>query len=288
MQLSDSRIPPLLAVKASARALQFLYAQEVKTMRIQLSVAAMSLSMILGTGCIAAQNDEAAATDQDEEALATVALGVDTNGSTLDIGHAKSQGVGFVGRYISFDGSHPVLSASEVARFKGQMPLIAIWEKDKRRAVESGSVQEEFLRGVEDAHASDKALSAAGVPGKAVYFTVDFDVTPSFWNEKTKDTATKQEIVKGDLVIAYFKGIKSVLGVKRMGAYGTYTTVKELFDAGLIHYGWQQTFASRGDKTDARAQLRQYDIYPDQTGWGVSGAGALDLDRAVKGSFGQF
>ena len=104
-----------------------------------------------------------------------------------------------------------------------------------------------------------------------------------------KDTKTGKQIHIGDLVAAYFEGIDSVIGSGRAGAYGTYTVVHELFDLGRIKYGWQQTFGGHGsDPRDSRAQLRQYDIYPDQTGWGVSGAGALDLDRAVHAKYGQW
>ena len=66
--------------------------------------------------------------DTSDEELSTVALGVDTNGTTLDIAYAKSQGIGFVGRYISFDGTHPALTAQEAQTFHdGGMPLVLIW-----------------------------------------------------------------------------------------------------------------------------------------------------------------
>lgn len=127
-----------------------------------------------------------------------------------------------------------------------------------------------------DAKAAKAKMAEVGGRGKPVYFTVDFDLSPAEWDEK------------GPLVLAYFDGIDAIMGTHRTGAYGTYVTIKQLFDHGKIAYGWQMTFGAKGKKIDPRAQLRQHDIYPSQAGWGVSGAGALDLDRAVKPDFGQW
>jgi hypothetical protein len=253
----------------------------------------VATSMVLGTGCAAEDGDangESTETTADEaEALATVALGADTNGSTLDIGFARTRGVGFVARYLSFDGSHPGLTREEASRFRAaNMPLVAVWEVGQHRSVEKGSIGGEYAAGVDDGRQANAQLAKVGAGGKPIYFTVDFDVTPEYWSRKTKDSKTGKVIEHGDLIVSYFNGINSVLGVHRTGAYGTYTTIHGLFDSNKIGYGWQQTFGDRKNHIDPRAQLRQYDIYADQTGWGVSGAGALDLDRAVKKDFGQW
>lgn len=243
-------------------------------------------------GCAGAGDGEpenAESTGEEADALATVALGCDSNGSTLDIAFARSRGVGFVARYLSFDGAHPALTHDEADRFRAVgMPLVAIWEVGQRRAVEGGSLAAEHAAGVADARQASAQLAAVGGAGKPIYFTVDFDVTPELWSSKTKDAKTGKVIERGQLILAYFGGIDSVIGVHRTGAYGTYTTMKGLFAGGKIAYGWQQTFGNRKDHIDARAQLRQYDIYPDQARWRVGGAGALDLDRAVKHDFGQW
>lgn len=247
--------------------------------------ATIGVLLLAATGCTGA-SDEGTASDE----LATVALGVDTNGTTLDLAHAKSHGIGFVGRYISFDGTHPALTAQEAQTYhQAGMPLVAIWEVDQKRAFEQLSLGGQHQLGAADANAAKTALLQAGGAGRPIYFTVDFDVTPKVWGTTLMDTKTGKQITIGDLVCAYFEGIKSVIGSKRAGAYGTYTVLHALFDQGLITYGWQQTFGGHAnDPREKRAQLRQYDIYPDQTGWGVSGAGALDLDRAVHKNFGQW
>jgi hypothetical protein len=244
-------------------------------MRLASLVPFVALASLAACGGSEDASDDDAA-DTSEE-LGAVLAGADTNGSTMDLAAARARGASFVGRYLSFDGAHPALSAAEVARFRaGGMPLFAIWETGQKRTIELGSEKAEHAAGVMDATYAKQALVQVGAAGKPVYFTVDFDVTPAIWTQK------------GHLVLAYFEGVNSVIGVARTGAYGTYATIKGLFDAGKIRYGWQQTFGGRGAKTDKRAQLRQFDIYPDPTGWGVSGAGALDLDRAVAADFGQF
>jgi Domain of unknown function (DUF1906) len=250
------------------------------------AIIALAATTMAATGCAAEADEE---TGDTSEALSTVALGVDTNGATLDINTLRGHGYSFVARYLSFDGSHPALTRDEANHFRAaNVPLVAIWEVGQQRAVQSGSIKGQFAAGAADAHQANQRLTAVGATGKPIYFTVDFNVTPQYWAAKVRDSQSHAQIERGQLILAYFNGINSVIGTHRTGAYGTHTTIKELFDGNKIGFGWQQTFASRGDKIDPRAQLRQYDIYPSQTGWGVAGAGALDLDRAVKPGFGQW
>lgn len=244
----------------------------------------VSMLAALAIGCSA----EGTATNDEE--LATVALGVDTNGTTLDVAYAQSQGIGFVGRYISFDGTHPALTAAEAQTFHGAgMPLVLIWEVDQTRAFQEHSVQGQRTLGAGDGAAAQSALQQIGAYGQAVYFTVDFDVTETMWDVTLKDSKTGDTISVGDLIVAYFDGVDSILGAARAGAYGTYTVLHELFARGRIAYGWQQAFNRHAtDPREKRAQLRQYAFGDGTTGWGVSGAGALDYDRAVHAKFGQW
>ena len=71
------------------------------------TAAMLSVLLVLSAGCAASSDDSLSS----EEDLSTVAFGVDTNGATLDLAYAKALGKGFVGRYISFDGAHPALTA---------------------------------------------------------------------------------------------------------------------------------------------------------------------------------
>jgi hypothetical protein len=220
----------------------------------------------------------------------TAALGVDTNGATLDIGFAQSQGIGFVGRYVSFDGTHPALTATEAQGFHdAKMPLVLIWEIDQQRAFQEHSISGQQGLGAQDGAAAQAALQQVGAYGQVVYFTVDFDVTDALWSTTLNDSKTGNAITIGDLIGAYFKGVTSVIGAPRTGAYATYTVLHGLFDLGYIAFGWQQTFNKHAnDPREKRAQLRQYEFGYDTTGWNVSGAGALDYDRAVHAKFGQW
>lgn len=246
----------------------------------------VSVLLLAATGCAAASDD----VGSEDEDLTTVAAGVDTNGTTLDIAHAQSLGIGFVGRYISFDGVHPALTLQEAQGYQtAGMPLVAIWEIDQKRAFSQPSIAGQRALGASDGQAADTALTAAGGAGNPIYFTIDFDVDEHVWRTALKDVQTGNEIEIGDLVLAYFQGIDNAIGSGRAGAYGTYTVLHALFDATHISFGWQQTFLKhKNDPREGRAQIRQYNITADQTGWGVSGAGALDLDRAVHGNFGQW
>lgn len=234
------------------------------------AVVGLLVSSML-VGCVADVDEEEASDEQGLAAKSYSRMCVDTNGSTLDTAYAKQQGRTCVGRYLSFDGSHPALTREEANRLHaGGMEIFAIWEVSKYRALEGAAA------GVADGKAAKTRMTAVGGGGKPVYFTVDFDLSAAEWDQK------------GARVRAYFDGVASVMGVARTGAYGTYVTIKELFDHHAITYGWQMTFGNKGKQIDGRAQLRQQDIYPSQTGWGVAGAGALDLDRAAKSDFGQW
>ena len=202
----------------------------------------------------------------------------------------------FVGRYLSVDQyEHPALTRHEIDHLKrGGMDIFAIWEVGKRRAFNRGNTHDEFRAGVGDAHDADHKLRDIGAPDKMVYFTVDEGIHPGFWHAKATMGDTTEHAKNGDLILKYFEGVGSVIGKERVGAYGTYTTLRMLFKADLITYGWQWTFKQQLDwathhPIEPRAQLHQYSIYAKQKPqWGVSGAGALDLDRAVKRDFGQW
>jgi hypothetical protein len=216
-------------------------------------------------------------------------FGIDTNDSTLDTNFAKAAGCTFVGRYLSFDGEHPPLSREEADRIRGAgLDLFAIWELTKYRAVELESIEDEFNAGADDAIQARNVAKLCGGAHKPIYFTVDFPVTPEHWRSWIVDKKTNKHVQRRSLILAYFDGILSELPVERVGAYGPYIVIKKLFDQKKITYGWQWTFSDEITRIDPRAQLHQFDIYPAQEGWGVSGAGALDYDRAVWPDFGQW
>jgi len=104
-----------------------------------------------------------------------------------------------------------------------------------------------------------------GPPSRPIYFSVDFDAT------------TSQLAAIGD----YYRGVASVIGLDRTGAYGGYRTIRYLFDHGLIRWGWQ-TFAWSGGQWDPRAQLRQV-----RNNVGIDGVDC-DINEAMTADFGQW
>lgn len=226
--------------------------------------------------------------------------GVDTNQSGIDLAHVKQQGKSWVGRYLSDDGSgrDPALGPVEAPRYgRHGLDLVLLWEYQKMRALEeldqktleliSKDPDHQKKNGNTDAHAAVFQMKQCHIPdGQVIYFTVDFDETNASW--KGGD---------GRLVDAYFQGVHQVLPKHRVGCYGTYVTLKNLFDDNkYIDYGWQMIFGGKGDQIDHRVQIYQYDIWPQQfespdagqNPWNVAGVGALDLDVAVVDRFGQF
>jgi hypothetical protein len=258
--------------------------------------------------------------------------GVDTNLANAErqgqvfFHHAKQVGCKFVGRYIVDDRTneeqhfepgddpaerpvyHPPLTKKEVARIhKAGLKVFAIWEAGKHRAKRTMSVERQFWLGQRDARRAVHKMKQLGADDKPVYFTVDFSVPyrassidPATkeekgliaWTEMVTDAKTNERIRFGRIILAYFRGIASVIGRDRTGAYGTYIPIKQLFKHNLIQYGWQMTFdeslCKPGTHVDKRAQLHQYCITPSQAGWGVNGLGALDCDLALRGDFGQW
>jgi hypothetical protein len=83
------------------------------------------------------------------------------------------------------------------------------------------------------------------------------------------------------VVVAYFQGVASVLGVARTGVYGGYKVVKYLLDHKLATWAWQTVAWSQGH-WDPRAHIRQY-ASTIRIG-GVS----CDHDTAMTGDYGQW
>lgn len=220
-----------------------------------------------------------------------VRWGVDTNLATIDLETVRKGKKTFICRYLSDDGAripdpndpqkqipaHPQLGPDEIGRYKG-IDLVAIWEISKRRAIELGDKNAEYDAGMSDATLALAQLAACGLGSKVIYFTADFTVSKRRWLNRDSE-----------LINHYFSGVKKIIGdVTKIGAYGTYVPLMHLLESGHITYAWQMVFGKKGINIDDRVHIYQYDIWPDQNGWGVAGEGALDLDCAVKPQFGQF
>lgn len=202
-----------------------------------------------GIGSAGGQSNHAARA----HASSAYAYGIDFGWRTVSARAASDMGVQFVASYLSNDRSKnwtPAMINTYHAMGRG---TICVWENAATRALAG------YAAGRADASAALRQEQTLGVPVSApIYFAVDFDETPH----------------QAGAVASYFRGINSILGVARTGAYGGYGTIDRLFNSGLIQFGWQ-TYAWSGGRWDPRAQLQQYANY-----------NAYDLDRATTSAFG--
>ena len=191
-----------------------------------------------------------------------MAFGIDWAAGRPSTRSLKGAGVKFVCRYLAIGKTWRTdLTRDEAQSYvKAGIDLVVVWETTAGRALGG------FNAGKQDAQRADYQAKVCGQPsGRPIFFAVDFDAKPSDQDELN----------------AYFKGVASVIGKKRTGAYGGYWVIKRLFDAGLISYGWQ-TYAWSGGLWDPRAKLQQYSN--GRTLVGVS----CDYNRSTAEDFGQW
>lgn len=173
----------------------------------------------------------------------------------------KQAGVTFVCRYLSEVNELTkikLLTAGEAkALSQAGISIVSNYEWYASRATES------HASGVQDAQIADSQHKACGGPAdRPIYFSVDEDVD-------------------GSQCVDYFKGVASVIGLARTGAYGSYRVVQYLLNQGLIKWAWQ-TYAWSGGAWESRAHIQQY-----QNGVILDGC-SVDYDRSMKPDFGQW
>lgn len=180
--------------------------------------------------------------------------GIDFGWGSISAASAKALGAKFGCSYLSTDAAKNWSKALIDSYHAAGLATVCVWETAAGRALDGQAA------GQADAKQALAQARALGFPSsRPIYFAVDFDETPA--------QATQ--------VAEYFKGVNSVLGVDRTGAYGGYWTVSRLFNAKLIKYGWQ-TYAWSGGQWDKRAQIQQYQNGP-----------SFDHDRAMAADYGQ-
>ena len=176
----------------------------------------------------------------------------------------KAAGYTFVSRYLSPPGNPKNLSKPEADLLQANgISVVSNWEY-------FGDWAHDYSGGYStgQAHAAAAArmhLDCGGPASRPIYFSVDFDPTDA------------QLPVIGE----YYRGVASVIGLERTGAYGGFRTISYLFDHGLIRWGWQ-TWVWSGGLWDARAQVRQV-----QTNIWFAGV-ECDIDEAWTDDFGQW
>ena len=164
-------------------------------------------------------------------------------------------GVHFVCRYLSHDTAKNITSSELKSLLAGKFEVCLNWEST---GTDSG-----HANGVADAHSANAMAKALGRATAPIIFSMDFD-----------PNGREAEI------LAYMKGVVSVIGHARAGLYSGYAGIHAYFNDNIGKYGWQ-TYAWSNGKWDPRAQLQQY-----SNGHRIGGA-SVDYDRAETADFGQ-
>lgn len=186
-------------------------------------------------------------------------LGIDYAWQHPDPKSIKDAGYGFACRYVSRDTSKNITLSEALDLAAHGIWTVANWEYGAQDMLRG------YNGGVADATLALAQATAAGMPkGRPIYFSADWDVTPS------------QEA----MVTNYLRGAASVLGSAEVGEYAGFYPVKVALDGGTAHWTWQTT-AWSGGQWDAREQIRQ-------TGSAYIGGVQVDVNQALVDDFGQW
>ncbi len=170
----------------------------------------------------------------------------------------KASGYTWVARYLCTYAPKRLSPEERDDLFANDLSIVLVFEDDAAQALNG------YDQGILDAQEALGQANALGVPDSVpLYFAVDIDAT------EAQQTA----------INAYFQGVVSVLGIKRVGGYGGYWVLLRLADAGLISYKFQTIAWSGGNKVPG------INIYQD----GVQAFnGGVDEDISETTNFGQW
>jgi hypothetical protein len=168
----------------------------------------------------------------------------------------------FAMRYVPYSGDNGKgLGRAELADLLGHNIAVGlVLERGKASALLGRKA------GVADANTAEDAVRSLGFPkDQPVYFAVDFDAT------KSQQAA----------IDAYLGGAASVLGVSRVGVYGSIDVVERCAENSSARWFWQ-TYAWSGGALSAKAHVYQY-----HNGQSINGA-AVDFCRSLAADFGAW
>jgi hypothetical protein len=188
--------------------------------------------------------------------------GLDYSRSRPDPKKVKALLYGFVARYLYLPapGGKGITKAEAEAIRAAGLGLVVVYESYAGRAKEG------LAAGVEDGKTALTYARSIGFPdSRPLYFAVDFQ-------------PTTVELV---FVDAYLKGVASVIGLARVGVYGSYAVVEHCHAIGTARWFWQ-TYAWSGGKVSAHTHFLQY-----LNGQTVAGA-SVDLNENRQFDFGAW
>ena len=250
-------------------------------MRKLILIAPMVCLCVLA-GCIASPVPPPTETTETSSAALVTATGVDYSTapgglpppSSMPHAVATAGSPGpykFAVRYLSGGYAKDITLTEAKSLWANGIDIVSNWEGCGGDPRCGNSTVFGFANGVSDARTANAEVANAGAPpDRPIYFSIDFDTQNTYPDPMPQ-------------IRAYFEGVASVIGLARTGAYGSYFTIKDLFDNGKITWGWQTVaWLYSNDGWDSRAQLRQVGF----NDW-VDGVNC-DLDHAQAVDFGQW
>lgn len=185
--------------------------------------------------------------------------GIDYSSDRPDLTAAKDDGYLFAARYLYLPTKGITLGEATAIRAAG-LGLVVIYESYAGRALEGQAA------GVVDGKTALAWARSIGFPdSRPLYFAVDF-----------AGTSAQQPAID-----AYLRGVASVIGVPRVGVYGSYYVVERCFANGTAKWFWQTRGWSNGKLSD-HTHFYQY-----LNGQSVGGA-SVDLNESKQDDFGAW
>lgn len=166
----------------------------------------------------------------------------------------KAAGFGFVLRYVPYPGDGGKgLTVAEIADYRANgLDIGLVFESTAERPLAGWSA------GRADALQCDRSLLSLNAPGDLpIYFAVDFDAQSSQF----------------DAIAAYLRGAQQVLGLMRVGVYGSYAVIEDAHTLGSAAWFWQALAWSGGNLSPWRH------LYQSLNGQFING-GEVDHNEA--------
>ncbi len=175
---------------------------------------------------------------------------------------AVAAGVGWIGRYYSFNAHKNLTNAEATAILNAGFDIVTVWEAAGDRFDTFNEVE-----GRREATAALAQAKECGQPSNTcIYFAVDFDA-----NHAQIDTGIKR----------YFTGVNAVLaGHYKVGVYGSGLVCAQLDAAGLVSYDWlAAAMGWQGSRAYSNAHLTEIEQDVDPWDIGIN----VDRDMAPAG-----
>lgn len=187
--------------------------------------------------------------------------GLDYAGRSPGAAAVKAAGFGFVARYLSRYTSKVITAGEYQDMTNNGVGVVLVFEDYANQALNG------YNQGVSDAQFALAQARGIGWPeDRPIHFAVDFDISDA------------QKPIAGQ----YMRGVASVLGLGRTGAYGGYWWIKYCADNNLAaaNARWQAVAWSGGNIHPTATLFQQL------AGTVVNGT-SCDINQALKADFGQ-